>query len=91
MIKINLLPFRAARKRENVRRQISIYFLSVTFLIMAIIYFNMDLNGQVTTLKAKEEGLRTELKPYNALNREIALIQGKTTEIRSRLGVIEPL
>lgn len=91
MIKINLLPFRAARKRENVRRQISIYFLSVIFLIMAIMYFNMDLNGQVTTLKAKENGLRNELKPYNAINREIALIQKKTKEIRSRLGVIEQL
>ncbi len=91
MIKINLLPFRAARKRENVRRQVSIYFLSIVFLVMAMFYFNMDLNGRLSTLKVKEEGLRNELKPYIKINREIALIQKKTKEIQSRLTVIETL
>ena len=32
MIRINLLPFRAARRRENVRRQTSIFFLSVVLV-----------------------------------------------------------
>lgn len=91
MIKINLLPFRAARKRENVRRQLSIGLLTVVFSIMAIIYFNMNLNGKMATLREKETGLRNELKPYNEINREIVLIQKKTKEIQSRLNVIRQL
>ncbi|MDZ7699057.1 MAG: PilN domain-containing protein [Deltaproteobacteria bacterium] len=91
MIKINLLPFRAARKRENVRRQVSIYFLSILFLIMAMFYFNMNFNGRLSTLKAKEEGLRNELKPYIEINQEIARIRKQTKEIQSRLTVIEQL
>ena len=34
MIRINLLPFRAARKKENVRRQISLFLLSLAFLLV---------------------------------------------------------
>jgi type IV pilus assembly protein PilN len=36
MIRINLLPFRAARKRENIRRQISVY-IGIVILTLAVI------------------------------------------------------
>lgn len=91
MIRINLLPFRAARKRENVRRQVSIYLLSLVFLFVAMAYFNLDLNDRLTILKTRERGLQNELKPYEMINREIAAIKKKTAEIRSRLTVIERL
>ncbi|MGM0428377.1 MAG: PilN domain-containing protein [Thermodesulfobacteriota bacterium] len=91
MIKINLLPFRVARKRENVRRQVSVYFLTVVFLIMALIYYNTDLNSKLTTSKAREKTLQNQLKPYTEINREIALIQKNTREIQSRLEIIEHL
>ena len=91
MIKINLLPFRAARKRENVRRQVSVYFLTVVFLIMVMIYYNINLNDQLNAAKEREKSLQSQLKPYNEINREIALIQKRTKEVRSRLNVIEQL
>lgn len=91
MIKINLLPFRAARKRENVRRQVSIYFLSVAFLFVAMAYFNLDLNASLTNLRTKETGLQNELKPYEKINREIVQIKKKTQEVQARLTVIEQL
>ena len=91
MIKINLLPFRAARKRENVRRQVSVYFLTVVFLLVAMVYYNMTLNNRLTAAKAREKLLQTQLQPYNEINREISLIQKKTREIRSRLEIIERL
>jgi type IV pilus assembly protein PilN len=51
MIRINLLPFRAARKKENIRRQISIYVLSVAFLFIVMIYFFLQLNSTLNGLK----------------------------------------
>jgi type IV pilus assembly protein PilN len=40
MIRINLLPFRAARKKENIRRQLSIYVLSVVCLLLLMGLFS---------------------------------------------------
>ena len=34
MIKINLLPFRAAKKLENIRMQISVYMLTVVLVLL---------------------------------------------------------
>ncbi len=45
MIKINLLPFRKARRRENVRRQVNVYFLCLLFLFSLMGYFHFDLNA----------------------------------------------
>ena len=42
MIRINLFPFRAARIKENIRRQVTIYLLSTVFLILAMSYFTID-------------------------------------------------
>ena len=91
MIKINLLPFRAARKRENVRRQVSIYLLCMLFLFCLMGYLHVSLGGQLTRLKAKEESLRKELKTYAAITREIAKLKRDTKDLNTKLGVIENL
>ncbi len=91
MIKINLLPFRAARKRENVRRQVSIYFLCVLFLFCLMGYLHVSLSGELATLKTKEENLQRELKSYAAVTREIAQLKKDTKDLNAKLGVIEKL
>ena len=53
MIRINLLPFRAARKKENIRRQVSIALLSVFFVILTIIYYQIRLNNKINDLDTK--------------------------------------
>ena len=46
MIRINLLPFRAARKKENVRRQVSVFLLSFVLIIIGVFYYNMWLGNR---------------------------------------------
>jgi len=91
MIKINLLPFRAARKRENVRRQVSIYVLCVLFLFCLMGYLHVSLGNELARLKASEESLQKELKSYAAITREIAQIKKDTQDLNTKLGVIENL
>ena len=91
MIKINLLPFRAARKRENVRRQVSIYLLCMLFLFCLMGYLHVAMGGQLTRLKATEDRLRNELKPYTVIIREIAKLKKDTKDLNTKLGVIENL
>jgi type IV pilus assembly protein PilN len=91
MIRINLLPFRAARKKENIRRQISIYVLSVAFLFIVMIYFFLQLNSTLNGLKTEEQRLQAELRTYEATIRRIAELEKKIKEIRSKLEVIKEL
>ena len=91
MIRINLLPFRAARKKENVRRQVSIYVLSVGFLFIVMAYFFLQLNSTLNGLKEEEQRLQAELKTYEATIRRIAELEKKIKEIRNKLDVIKEL
>ena len=91
MIKINLLPFRAARKRENVRRQVSIYFLCMLFLFCLMGYLHVSLGSQLARLKASEESLQKELNSYATITQEIAKLKKDTQDLNKKLGVIENL
>ncbi|OEU69214.1 MAG: hypothetical protein BA864_01975 [Desulfuromonadales bacterium C00003093] len=91
MIRINLLPFRAARKKENIRRQISIFILSFFFISVAMIYYNMTLNGKIEDLNNKIETITKETKKYNKINKEIASIKKKLAVLKKKIGVIKNL
>ena len=91
MIRINLLPFRAARKKENIRRQISIYALSVAFLFIVMIYFFLQLNGTLNRLKEDEKRLQAEIKTYEATIKQITELEKKIKEIKAKLDVIREL
>lgn len=91
MIKINLLPFRAARKQENIRRQVSIYFLSVVCLLTLMIYLFLSLGSELTKLTGEEKQLRSEMTSYAKVTREIARIKKRTKEIQDKFDVIKDL
>jgi len=91
MIKINLLPFRKARKRENVRRQVNVYFLCLLFLFSLMLYFHFDLNHQLAELETRETSLQNELKTYEAITREIAQLKSETQTLKTKLDVIRNL
>ena len=53
MIRINLLPFRSARKKENIRRQLSIFVLSLILTVVAIFGVNLLLDSQIGDLNSR--------------------------------------
>jgi type IV pilus assembly protein PilN len=91
MIRINLLPFRAARKRENIRRQISVYGLVVIFLLVVFGYYTIHLKGTVSDLEAKEKQANTELASYKKVLDEIKALESRIKEIKTKLDVIKEL
>ena len=91
MIKINLLPFRKARRRENVRRQVNVYFLCLLFLFSLMVYFHFDLDRQLAEWETQKESLQNELKTYEAITREIAQLKGETQTLKSKMKVIRNL
>jgi type IV pilus assembly protein PilN len=91
MIRINLLPFRAARKKENVRKQLSIYALTVILLLLVMAYLHMSLNSRLAELDSKEKTLTAELAKYAETNKQLKEIQAKIDELRAKLDVIHKL
>ena len=91
MIRINLLPFRAARKKENIRRQASIFFLSFFFVVVLLVYYHISLGNKITNLKAKKETTKKEVAKYEKINKEIAALKQKLEILKKKTNVIESL
>ena len=91
MIRINLLPFRAARKKENVRRQISIFLLSFALIIIAVVYWNIWLGNKISKLKARNQDTITQIAKYEKINKEIAQIKKTLSNLEQKIKVIETL
>ena len=91
MIKVNLFPFRAARIKENIRRQVTIYVLSVIFLILASSYFYLDLNNKVNTLREEQDVKQKELDSFKDTNRKIAALKKTIAAVEVKLKTIKRL
>ena len=91
MIKINLLPFRVARTKENIRRQISIYVLSVICLGLLMGFFFLNLNRRVAALEADKTQKKKELATYAETTKKITLLKKKIAQIQAKLDVIKDL
>jgi type IV pilus assembly protein PilN len=91
MIRINLLPFRAARKKENIRRQVSIFFLFLFFVIVVLLYVHITLDGRITKLQSAVDQTQKEVKRYKKITKEIASIKKKLAVLKKKTGVIKKL
>lgn len=91
MIRINLLPFRTIRKKENIRQQLSIFLLSTVFLSIALAYFNISLNGKINNLHSEIEKTKKDLDDYQKIRKEIADIRDRLTILKKKTGVITNL
>jgi len=91
MIRINLLPFRAARKKEDIRRQVSVFVLSLVLVLIVAGYFSYYLSGKVTALNKKIQSTQAQVDKYNKINKEIADIKKKLDLLNKKIDVIKTL
>ena len=91
MIRINLLPFRAARKKENIRRQVSIFLLSLILVLSILFVVNYGLSFMVGNLKSDIAKANAELEKYNEINQEIARIKKTLENLQKKMDVINLL
>jgi type IV pilus assembly protein PilN len=91
MIRINLLPFRAARKRENIRRQISIFALVLLLLFTGMGYQYYGLSSELSEVKAEQKEVKKELRSYNKILRKIKRLNKRIRSLKRKLRVIKQL
>jgi type IV pilus assembly protein PilN len=91
MIRINLLPFRAAREQENIRRQISIFVLLVGFLVLVLGYYYLDFTMKVSALEKERAAKLKEKDRYQDTLKKIKENEKKIGELKQKLDVIREL
>jgi type IV pilus assembly protein PilN len=91
MIRINLLPFRKARKKENVRQQISIFMLVLILLTLGMSYFALSLNRKVQNLDGRIKTSTQQLSELTVITKEIDSIKKMLDNIRKKTAVIKNL
>ena len=91
MIRINLLPFRKARKKENARQQISIFILVVIFLTLGMSYLVLTLNRKIEDFDNRIKTSTKQLSELTVLTNEIDDIKKKLDTIKKKIAVIKNL
>ena len=91
MIRVNLLPFRAKRKKENIRRQVSIFLLTFIFAAIVLVYINIRLNHKTLKLQADLAKITAELADYKKITKEIKEIKEKLSLLKQKMTVISNL
>jgi type IV pilus assembly protein PilN len=91
MIRINLLPYRAARSKENIRRQVSIFCLSLVLLLIVLWVLNGYLGGQVKNYAARLEDLKKEVKRYEEKAHQVETIKQKLNSLKKKIEIVNQL
>ena len=91
MIRINLLPFRAARKKENIRRQLSVFALTFIFFIIAAVAWNMRLGAKINDLNTEVENTKKEVAKYRKITEKIKRIKQQLQVLEKKTQVINML
>ena len=91
MIRINLLPVRAARRRENIRRQVSVFALSVFLVFAVMVYVTIYLGRNISDLNAKIEAAQGELTKLQAISKEVNEIKEKLEKLEAKSNIIDML
>jgi type IV pilus assembly protein PilN len=91
MIRINLIPFRSARKKENVRRQMSIFVLSLVLcaILLGGVYFFLE--REVGGKKELIASTKAEMEKYEKINREIEELKKKLETINKKMEIMREL
>lgn len=91
MIRINLLPYRVARKKENVRIQVNIFLGSIVLLALLVWWGNSFLSGRIDRLNSEIVETRAQVAKYKKITQEIAEIKKKLQTLDQKIKVIESL
>jgi type IV pilus assembly protein PilN len=91
MIRINLLPYRAARKKENIRIQVNVFIGSIVIAFLLIWWVNSILVGRIDRLNTQIADTKDQVAKYKKIMDEIAEIKKKLSLLDRKIEVIKSL
>jgi len=91
MIRINLLPYRAERRKEAIRLKVAIFLLGVLALGLILFGYNSHLKSNITELDDNIKTTQQELAKYKKILAEIANIKKELGTLKRKIEVIKSL
>lgn len=91
MIRINLLPFRLARKKENIRRQVSIFFLSILLLVSALTWYTLGIKNAIEEKQRETDRVNAQIAIYKEKADRVSEIQKRLKILEDKLQIVESL
>jgi len=91
MIRINLLPFRDARTKENVRRQVTIFVLLVLLIGVGMGGYSLSVSAAVDKYTKGVSDTQAELNKFKKKAKEVDTINKKNKVLQKKIDIIESL
>ena len=91
MIRINLLPFRLARKKENIRRQLSIFFLLIILTLAALFWYTQLMKKQIADIQAKTSQINQQITLFKEKADRVTKIQRDLKVLKEKLALVASL
>ncbi len=91
MIKINLLPFRAARQKENIRQQVSIFSLLVLLSLAGLYLLTASIDNEIEDFKKKNTAIKAQIAEYKAKADRVKQIKKDLAILEDKLNIVETL
>ena len=91
MIRINLLPFRNVRQKENIRQQATVFLLLLILVTIPVLWYNSRLNGRIEALEGQIDYTRKDIAKFKKIAAEADELKKKIALIKTKLKIIENL
>jgi type IV pilus assembly protein PilN len=91
MIRINLLPYRAVRKKENIRFQVNVFIGSIVLVGLLLFLSISMLNGRIESLNSEIKSTKEQVAKYQQINKEIDEIKKNLALLEKKIEVIGSL
>ena len=91
MIRINLLPVRAAQKKEKLKGQIAVFVLSLILVIAACGGIYMNQVVRIDAVKAEIQNNQNESARLKKAIGEVAHFKKMQKELRGKLDVLDKI
>lgn len=91
MITINLFPVRAARKKENIRRQVSIFFLCIVLSVCLMAYITISMSRTISHLNRDIASTQTDLEKYEAIAKQVNKMKQALKRLEEKMDIIVQL
>ncbi|MCP3872819.1 MAG: pilus assembly protein PilN [Desulfobacteraceae bacterium] len=91
MIRINLLPFRVARKKENIRRQISVFLLLILLVCAALFGIHRMVSQKILIVKENTKQVKQQISKYKEKADRVAKIKKDLKVLKDKLAIVKSL
>ena len=88
MIRINLLPYLAARKKENIRKQISVFIGSIILVVTSLFYYYTLTQDKIDTMESRVTSVKQKIKQYKKKAERVNHIKKQLETVDKKYEII---